>query len=179
MRGHSRFHGKHRELRSPEERFELQVVRREGCWGWIGTVNNKGYPVLNVKRENGKWVPMIATRVAYALAYGVSPGELEVCHKCDNPECTNPGHLFLATHKENFKDMTMKGRAGVGTAKITFEIAQQIRSEYTGERGNQRRLAEKYGVSHSSISGIVNMKKWIRPQGLAAVQDAERRSRTA
>lgn len=77
-----------------------------GCWLWFGACNNKGYGYIS-KKTYGM---CLAHRYAFASA-GNDPGDLLVCHKCDNPACVNPDHMFLGTHKDNTQDMVKKGRA--------------------------------------------------------------------
>lgn len=76
-----------------------------GCWEWDGARNSGGYGYFSV---NGKQER--ATKVSYFLANGQFNNDLCVCHRCDNPSCVNPAHLFLGTKKDNTQDMLVKGR---------------------------------------------------------------------
>ena len=79
-----------------------------GCFLWTSQYRN-GYPSVCVKR-NGRWKSETASRVSYEINTGVHPGEMCVLHKCDNPPCVNPDHLFLGTHWDNCEDKARKGR---------------------------------------------------------------------
>lgn len=88
------------------ERYALGVIQgSEGeCWGWRRKVNNHGY---------GRVGDLYAHRVSYEIHVGPIPAGLQVLHRCDNPPCSNPSHLFLGTVTDNMRDMWAKGR-GVG-----------------------------------------------------------------
>ena len=80
-------------------------VVESGCWEWRGWKHDKGYGLLEVSKKKVR-----AHRVAYEGMVGEIPEGLLVCHKCDNPCCVNPDHLFVGTYRDNVLDMHRKGR---------------------------------------------------------------------
>ena len=75
------------------------------CWEWQGSKNNDGYGHFKIHGGH-----ITASRIAYQLINGDIPDGLQVLHKCDNPSCVNPSHLFVGTVQDNMNDMIMKGR---------------------------------------------------------------------
>lgn len=88
------------------ERFWSHVDKKstDECWNWKNGLTSDGYGKFKAKYKT-----LIASRVAYYLTYGEYDKSLLVCHKCDNPKCCNPKHLFLGTNKDNLQDCAKKG----------------------------------------------------------------------
>lgn len=102
----------------------------------------------------------LAHREAYSRAFGPIPEGHVVCHRCDNPPCVNPEHLFAATQLENMADRNRKGRQARGTvngrAKLVPEQVIAIRAD---ERPLME-IAAEYGVDRSTIRDIKTRKNW-------------------
>jgi len=160
-------------------RFWSRVNRRgpDECWPFLGKVNaGGGHGMFHecVRQPNGTYRQLLAHRVAYQLHHGADPGERCVCHRCDNPPCCNPAHLFLGTNKDNVHDARAKGRMCVGEANghATLTAAQvaEIRAALASaprSSGGARlawgvldELAKRYGVSRHAISDIHNGRSW-------------------
>lgn len=126
-------------------RFWSKVKVREpgDCWEWKACRSEYGYGLFRMGRMTA------AHRVAYALTYGEFNNDLFVLHKCDNPPCVNPSHLFLGTVTDNARDMLKKGRSP--HVKIPLEDIPLIQARYNaGEL--QKDLASEYGVGRRAIS---------------------------
>lgn len=136
------------------------------CWEWNGSKRN-GYGRMIVgSRTDGTRRSASAHRVSYELHYGQIPGDMEVCHKCDNPCCVNPAHLFLGTRQDNVDDRERKGRNIIFTgeeqprAKLTKKAVKDMRWERTYKGTSFQKLAIKYGVSKRTVQNAVKGETW-------------------
>lgn len=138
---------------------KVDISNPDGCWVWIGYRNRYGYGCFGL---NG--VTRAAHRVIYGLAVAEIPPGMCVLHRCDNPACVRPSHLFIGTQADNMVDRKSKGRAPAGDAhrssKLTSEVVGEIRRRYAAGGVSQRVLAREYGVSQQNISGIVAGYFW-------------------
>jgi hypothetical protein len=130
------------------------------CWPWIG-VRRKGYGRLTF---DGKYLS--AHRIAWLFKYGFIPRGLKVLHRCDNPGCVNPYHLFLGTQKDNMQDCSRKGRMPFrkgefgSNHKLTNEQVLSIRKLHTEGKTNKE-LCGLFGIKKAQMGNIINKKQWV------------------
>jgi hypothetical protein len=91
---------------SLQARLWAGIQQTDGCWPWTGGKHRAGYGVI---RDGGDTV--LTHRLMWVLTFGPIPKGMDVCHRCDNPPCCRPGHLFVGTREDNVHDMIDKGRA--------------------------------------------------------------------
>ena len=120
---------------APHVRFWRMVEwSADGCWLWRGTRGELGYGRFRLSVPVRRSIN--ASRMAWILVHGPIPSDLYVCHRCDNPTCVNPAHLFLGTQYDNMRDASRKGRLIDGHRRA----AAKTRGRYAGERNPQARL---------------------------------------
>lgn len=156
-------------------RFWSKVDRSGDCWLWTGTIVSHGYGEFYASGQRHR-----PHRIAWSLVHGPIPEGLVICHRCDNPACVNPEHLFAGTQADNMRDMVKKGRReytgkadfrqrrpemihkGIdnGNAKLTEEDVRLIRERYAAGNITQAALAAEYGVHPTAISQIIRRVGW-------------------
>lgn len=140
------------------DRFWSQVKKAEGdgCWEWVGAVGSAGYGRVHFDGRLQQ-----AQRVAWELTNGPIPGGLWALHKCDNPKCIRPDHLFLGTCQDNWDDCRRKKRQAYGErngcSKLTTEQALAIKSDPR----RHRIIAKAYGIDQSSVTKLKRGQRWI------------------
>jgi hypothetical protein len=134
-----------------EQRFWAKVIKTDGCWIWKGATEGGGRGQIWVNGRMQK-----APRIAYALCRGEVPASAYVCHKCNNPLCVNPDHLYIGDRKSNIRDCININE--YANQKLTWEYVREIRAKC--KRGEYRKWANKYNVSKSLIHLVMANKSW-------------------
>lgn len=149
-------------LKTAKDRFQKKFLVTPGCWLWLRGKRN-GYGQFDLK---GKTVS--AHRASYEFYVGKIPDGLRVLHKCDNPPCINPDHLFLGTDRDNVADCVKKGRSNRsrfvggavgganGRAKLTQESVLKIRAD----KRKLIEIAADYGVTSTTVCDIKAGRRW-------------------
>lgn len=148
-----------------KRRKPLFKLASSGCWEWIASHTPCGYGQVRFRGTRE-----LAHRVSWIIFHGEIPiddtryGTACVLHRCDNPACVNPDHLFLGDQKANAEDSVSKGRWGKrgckgekhGRARLTEGDVMKIRSSDK----STRELANELGVSQSTIAHILKGRTW-------------------
>lgn len=152
------------------ERFWEKVDRGtpDQCWEWTAARNEFGYGCILVEGRK-----VLAHRVCWELECGPIPPGLSVCHRCDNPPCNNPAHLFIGEHIDNMRDRDRKGRLnpgrgerarGAARTRLTWDDVRAIRARYAANPILLRHeLATEYGIDQTAVERIVAGKTWREP----------------
>lgn len=141
--------------------FENKIMPEpmSGCWLWTGASNRRGYGSTNFNKRRQE-----SHRVSWRIYRGEIPDGISVLHKCDNPGCVNPDHLFLGTNSDNMKDAFRKKRGRIPhhkgekahSAKLTEFDVRQIRKS----TNSCAEIAKEFGICQSNVSAIRRHKTW-------------------
>lgn len=149
-------------LESIRKAWEKKVIKKEGCWGWIGYLDDQGYG-----RVSSRYVKIYRVqtshRASWFLHYGEIPKDKIVRHTCDNRSCTNPEHLVLGTLKENSSDMVKRKRQAFGSkngnAKLD-ELDVIMIKKLISKGKSQSLIAELFDVHTDTIGSIKRGMTW-------------------
>lgn len=129
----------------------------DSCWIWKGRVSRR-YGVISIGDH-----PVRAHRAAWLLTRGEIPARLVVCHRCDQPLCCNPDHLWLGTVLDNNRDCRAKGRHSHGDrhpdAKLSEDQVMEIRRLMLTDTP-RRQIAERFGTSIHNVYRIAGGYSW-------------------
>jgi hypothetical protein len=140
------------------DRFWPKVAKGDGCWLWTAAKGHKGY---------GSFEHHNAHRIAYQLEYGPIPDGLFVLHRCDNPPCCRPDHLFLGTNADNMRDAFAKGRIKrLGLqgernhrAKLSAADVLEMRRRFAAGESRQDILRDHL-IHKDHLNGILRRRTW-------------------
>lgn len=139
--------------------FTKITITPDGCHLWTGAKIPRGYGRYSPMGRRGK--RYYAHRFAWELANGRPvPDEAVVCHRCDNPSCVNPEHLFVGTQADNMKDMAAKGRSTKGELSGRAKLKRADVLLILSSDRTSRELAPQFGVSAGHIRSIRAGKRW-------------------
>lgn len=138
------------------------------CWVWTVDLKVLVYPVI---RRDGPGAPGVrAHRLSWEIHRGAIPDGLSVLHKCDNPRCVNPDHLFLGTDADNSADKVAKGRQRaprgeeMPNAKLTADKVREIRRRYASGGISAAKLGREYGIPAASVFDVIRRRRWAHVQ---------------
>lgn len=162
-----------------KNRFLSKVDKRSGCWVWTGRITEQGYGQFAVKSK-----PRAAHRVSFELFNGPIPEGKIVRHRCDNPICVNPKHLFLGTVVDNARDRVLRKRDNPPSGdrhwtrqhpewivrgkrgpvkrrgRLNVRKAEQVKMMFNAGKYTKSDLARRFRVSIGTISGVVTGRVW-------------------
>lgn len=152
---------------------KLKMSER-GCWEWAANRSPRGYGKVTVGQQD-----LRSHRLAWMIFRGDIPENLFVLHRCDNPPCCNPDHLFLGTSQDNEDDKTAKNRqskgdlhyartnpeklsrgSSHGNSKLDEAKVRTILTRYNGKRGQLTSLAREFGVTKATMHQVVTRSTW-------------------
>ncbi len=139
---------------------KVNILSDNKCWEWQGAKTTAGYGVIRIDYEAN-----YTHRLAWSLKNkGEIPKKGVICHRCDNPACCNPSHLFLGTQADTVRDAASKNRMPKGekhfNTNITTDIVRQIR--YLGEYTTmtKKKISERFGISRQAVTDILYKRTW-------------------
>lgn len=152
-------------LQSAQLRMTKYTIKKSDkeCWDWIGVKNDNGYPILRIGGRKG--LQARVSRLTYFITYGCFNEDLFICHKCENPGCVNPSHLFTGTCKDNTQDMLQKNRGSAppilnGEEHGNHKLTEKEVIEIYNSSLDMKTLGLLYNVTTTTIHRILTGKAW-------------------
>lgn len=164
---------------SVAEKFWSNVDKTPGqgpagdCWQWTGARRGSRVSKQSSTYYGGMHVGskvMLAHRISYELAYGSIPTGLGVLHRCDNPACVRPSHLWAGNHLSNVRDAWSKGRGYIprnpargeasGSAKLTEEKVRSLRELHATGKYTFVLLGKRFNVTPPTAEAAIKRRTW-------------------
>lgn len=149
---------------------KVNIRGPDDCWEWTGAVNGRDYGRFYVGDKT-----VYAHRLAWELTSSSIPKGKLVLHKCDNPTCCNPDHLYVGTHCDNMADLTSRhpelpGMGRVKLYKNEIQLIRDLKQDITTGRRKEYKIpmayvAKMFKVSRNTICRIWNSDKQLCREG--------------
>lgn len=157
-----------------EERFWEKVDKRgpDECWEWKARKSQKGYGIIIIDGRDRR-----THRISYCLHIGKIPDGMCVCHKCDNPACVNPRHLFIGSIKDNDADRDKKHRNAYGERHGNSKLKDCDIVEMLKMRKNgmfYKDIAKMFDIDSTNVGLICRGAAWRHVAPLEAVENMKK-----
>jgi len=148
---------------TPEDKFwrRVDIEANEICWNWLGAVDGGNYGIF----RSSIFSEIKTHRISWYLTYGKIPQDMWVLHKCDNPICCNPQHLFLGNNQDNINDKVLKNRQSRlfgernGRSKLTIRDIKEIRKLHINGY-SYRDITSVFPISFTQTARIIRGESW-------------------
>ena len=136
-----------------------------GCWNWTSSTRNNYGRLIVGSRTDGTRKSVSAHRLSYETFVGTIPDGMVVCHKCDNPKCINPDHLFVGTRQDNVDDREAKNRnnhfVGESSGRAKLSETDVVSMRRLREKGETfQSIADRFGVAKKTTIQAVKGETW-------------------
>lgn len=144
---------------------KVTVAGEDQCWLWAGATEMSGYGYMWIVNNKSESLAVKAHRLSFYYQHGDAVDDVCVLHRCDNPPCVNPNHLFPGTRADNNRDRMNKGRnrqqGGSANSNARLDIEQVIEIKALVASGiSQTKVGERFGIKQAQVSRIVRGVSW-------------------
>lgn len=146
-----------------EERFwsKVEMIPFHSCWEWMGapTMTNRSGSYGEIRLGGRKDPKILAHRASWIIHFGAIPEGKFVCHKCDNPGCVRPDHLFLGNNQDNMNDMKKKKRQYGKHPRFTKDQRNQMRR--LAKKHTYQEVAKMFDTTSNYVNQLVSYRRGI------------------